>query len=66
MALSFPNRVMNPEIMYELLNDLDGELVLKSVINICKQEQLYPDSNLVALIREYVREGGKKIKWVAP
>lgn len=56
---------MNPEVMYELLKDLDGDLVLESTINVCKKEHLYPDTNLVALIRDYANNGGKKPEaWV--
>lgn len=55
LSVVFPNRRIEPEIYYELLKDLEPQSVLDAVVSICKEKQLYPDSNLIAMIRDYAQ-----------
>jgi hypothetical protein len=63
IASVFPDRKIETEVFYELLKDLDGDKVFKAVIDICKTEtQLYPGSNLIAMIREIADPSARFIK----
>ena len=59
LSVVFPNRRIEPEVYYELLKDIEGEKVFNAVIAICKEKQLYPDSNLIAMIRDYAQPKSK-------
>lgn len=72
----FTNREMAPRMWWPLLSDLDDEGFTRAILDICgNQEQLFPDSNLVAMIRKRAREISAKPKmaelptgerWVVP
>lgn len=58
---SFPNRKIEPVVYYELLKDLDDESFLKATVELCKDHvELYPDTNLVALLRNKYMEIKKR------
>lgn len=51
------NRQLNTMIYWELLQDLNDESFTQAVMNIIKTErELYPNTNLVAIIREKTKE----------
>ena len=61
----FTNREMAPRMWWPLLSDLDDEGFTRAILDICgNQEQLFPDSNLVAMIRKRAREISAKPKMV--
>ena len=52
LAVVFPALNIQPDFYYELLMDLDGGYFMWSVMKICKeQKELFPNTNIVALIR---------------
>lgn len=52
MSKAFPGLNLDPKLYWEILNDLDGEYYLKAVmITIRDTKELYPGSNLIAIIR---------------
>jgi hypothetical protein len=59
MSVVFPNRRIESGVYYELLKDLDSDAVFNAVIAICKESQLYPDSNLIAMIRDIAQPKSK-------
>ena len=63
LGLLWPNRVISQEttdVYWELLQDLTDEKFLMGIQVICRDvKELYPDTNLVALIREKAL-GGKQ------
>lgn len=51
---AFPARSMNPKIYFVALKDLSDEDFERAVLSVVQDhKELYPDSNLVAIIREY-------------
>jgi hypothetical protein len=64
LSTTFPNRDFNPKTLdtYKtLLADLDDDLFLHAIARICREEiALYPDTNIVALIRQYAQGGSKE------
>jgi hypothetical protein len=57
LTTAFPNRKIEPGVYYELLKDLKDEPFLKAVVDVCKtQRELFPDSNLLAILREKTAE----------
>ena len=61
IASSFPDRKFEAEVYYELLKDLQDEPFLKAVVDFCKtQKELYPGSNLIAILRERTNDVVKR------
>ena len=57
ISTAFPDRKFEPEIYFELLKDLPDEAFLKAVVGFCKERtELYPGSNLIAILRERTRD----------
>ena len=58
----FPNRLVSFELAWELLNDLDDKKFLQAIKDICsKTVELYPDTNVIALIRQKVEERTERL-----
>lgn len=50
---SFPKVEFNARLWYEVLKDLNGECLELAAMEICKTiEELYPGSNLLAILRQ--------------
>ena len=55
LSEAFPNRELNPKLFAEALKDLNDEQFQFAVLEIVqKTTKLYPDDNLIAMIREKV------------
>lgn len=55
LSEAFPNRSMNLKLYFAALQDLDGEDFKNSIFRIVRNhKELYPDSNLIAIIRENI------------
>ena len=53
----FPNRRIDPEVYFEFWKDLDDERFAWAISNFIKNTPvLYPDTNIIALIRDYAKE----------
>jgi hypothetical protein len=58
LCQSFPNRVIDLEIYWDMLNDLDDTKFLIAIKDICSTTRgIYPGTNLIAVIREIVLSG---------
>ena len=63
ISTCFPNRKFEPEFYFELLKDLKDGPFLEAVIDICKNlKELYPDSNLLAILRDKTTEISRRPK----
>ena len=52
---AFPNRTLNAKVYFEALKDLDDEAFLGAITLLVQTTaKLYPDDNLIAMIREKV------------
>ena len=50
---TFPNHSFNLEFMFQMLKDLEPQKFINAVFLICnEQKELYPNTNIIALIRE--------------
>ena len=50
---AFPQQKFETEIYWQLLRDLDDESFLKAVVEVCKTlKEIYPGTNLIAILRE--------------
>jgi hypothetical protein len=50
---AFPKLEFNARLWYEVLKDLNGECLVLASMEICKTiEELYPTSNLLAMLRQ--------------
>jgi len=57
ICTAFPDRKFEAEIYFELLKDLPDEAFLKAVVGFCKDRtELYPGSNLIAILRERTQD----------
>lgn len=57
LSLTFPNREFNAKVYWELMKDLDCEDFLRGVKDVClTTKELFPDTNIVAMIREKIAE----------
>jgi hypothetical protein len=53
LSATFPALKFLPDFHFEMLEDLDGELFAKTIKDICQnQTELYPNSNIIAIIRK--------------
>lgn len=53
MAAAFPGLQFNSDLFFAALNDLDGGYFLRAVmITIRDTKELYPGSNLIAIVRD--------------
>lgn len=67
LAVVFPALNIQPDFYYELLMDLNDGYFMWAIMKICKeQKELFPNTNIVALIRgfedEYQKERKKRIE----
>lgn len=66
LSMCFPNLDLNPEriqLMHELLNDLSDEVFIQSIRNMAQNlKEIYPNTNLIA----HIREKSDEIKKVLP
>lgn len=52
LSEAFPNRIMNPDIYWEILKDIANDNFIYSVNKIIKcDKELFPNTNLMAVIR---------------
>jgi hypothetical protein len=52
LAASFPGLQFNSDLFWATLSDLDGGYFLKAVMSIIKNtKELYPGSNMIAIVR---------------
>ncbi len=57
MTAAFPGLQFNSKLLWQTLNDIDGEFFLMAVIDIIKTtKELYPGSNIIAIIRSRAEE----------
>lgn len=62
LAKIFPNYKIDTELFYELLKDIPDKAFQTAITNITNNvKELYPNTNIIALIREYT-EGNKDDK----
>lgn len=53
LMATFPAIKIDADLSYKLLQDMTDELFMANVIIICReQKELYPNTNIVALIRD--------------
>ena len=63
LAGIFQNYKISAEFMYNYLNDLTNKEFMKAINEIIKgMRELYPNTNLVALIREKARGDESKVQ----
>jgi len=54
LAVSFPDKRFDGEVMWEFLNDLTDEQFIQAISKLCSSlKEIYPGTNVTALIREY-------------
>ena len=67
LSLVFPNRQLDAEVYFEFWKDLDDEKFVMAVSEFIKKTPtLYPDTNLIAAIRECYSNKNYFDKWVQP
>jgi hypothetical protein len=58
LILAFPNRIFDNDFMWDYLNDLDDEEFLTAIQKvISSSKELYPGSNIIAIVRENAKVG---------
>ena len=58
LALTFPEKKFDGKVWWELLNDIDDKKFLIAVKDVCSTtKELYPGTNLIAIIREIALSG---------
>jgi hypothetical protein len=55
LSEAFPSREINAKLYFSALRDVDGQAFMAAVLEIvCGTVKLYPDDNLIAMIREKI------------
>jgi hypothetical protein len=63
LTAAFPGTKFNAPLLWQTLNDLDGQVFLMAVLEIVKTvKELYPGSNIIAIIREKAGEVAEEIR----
>lgn len=65
LSAVFPNRTLEPEIFYEFWKDLDDDRFMKCLHKFIKNTQsIYPETNLIAVIRHQYFNPSSADVWV--